>query len=444
MTHRLKDLLEASAEHVSGPDLAAGAWGAAQTVRRRRRLLGAAATAVAAAVVVAAMVLPDDRGGSDTLPASTPTSTRPTPSATGPQPWRSAQPVDVMGVNTTFGPTVEQVASLPRVDDRTAKVVGLPQSLNPSAREVRPLTLEQPALAASGDAGAPVTAVLLRHGSDGALFPLLHRPALSRPWQEVDALALRPVTDSGGNESDPIGDRAVSPDGRRVAFPQPGKVVVLDVVTAQVRTVPVDDPYLEDVGWLGDGSALVARSSGRQWRVDPATGGVTAYGDHAYAGRYEISVLGDDVTLGTQGDQGLTTQQRKLPGVLFEAGDTVSGRADRAAVGAFLSPAAQESSPTHEGYAPYQGILTVDARTPSQVALLLVPDSMDGGFSKGCCRPLRWLGDDRLLVQWSADLLVWDLAGQEFARVSVAPRTEGSTSETLPPGTLSSSYAVAP
>ncbi|CAN7403766.1 hypothetical protein [Knoellia sp. LjRoot47] len=447
MTHELKDLLEEAVQDVTAPDLGATAWDAAQGTRRRRRLVAAVATAAAAAVVVAAMVLPGATDGLDTLPGSgptttgpTPSATGPTPSATGPQPWRAA-PVDLLGVAAVFGPTAAEAASLPRVDAETALALGLPESLAPTTSQVRAWSKEQGALVAGGDATAPVTAVVLRRGDTGSVFPVVYRPTLERPWLEADTLPLVPVRDSGGNQSDPLRDRAIAPDGRQVAFAQPGKVVVLDVVTAQVRTIAVDDPFLEDVGWNGDGSVLVARSSGRQWRVDPTTQAVTLFGDPAYAGRHEVVVSGDETLLRTERSLALMDEGRRLPGIFAATwGETISGPGNRVAVGGSLSPATEATAPTVDGTVPYQGVLTVTADTLDDPAILLAPPSEEAGLGKGCCRALRWLDPDRLLLVWDRDLLVWDGRARTITRASVRP--VGAESEA--PGTLTGSFAVAP
>lgn len=445
MTTELKDLLERAAEHVSGPDLTVAAWGAAEATRRRRRLQVTAATAAlaaGAAVVFAVTVLPRGSDARGTRPASSASSSPEpsTPLATGAQPWRAA-PVDLMGVAAIFGPSAAQAASLPRVDARTAKTLGLPESLNASPAELRPWSRDQAGLVARGENAAPVTAVLLRRGASGSVFPVLYRPSLSRPWLVVDTVPLGQVTDIEGNESAPLGDRAISPDGRRVAFAQADKVVVLDVVTAQVRTIDVADPYLEDVGWMDDGSALVARSAGRQWRVDPATGAVTSYGDPAYAGRHEVVVSGGEVLLRSQQSLGLLDAGKKLPGIFAATwGETVSGPSGRVAVAGNLSVATEATAPTRGGTVPYQGVLTVTADTLEDPAILLAPPNEEDGLGKGCCRALRWLDDGKLLLVWEADLLVWDAQARTFARASVRP----AASDSQAAGTLTGSFAVAP
>ncbi|PRY63736.1 hypothetical protein BCF74_101135 [Knoellia remsis] len=436
MSPDLKALLDEAAAPIAERDFVTDAWEGARARRRRTRFVTAGVAAAAAAVVAAVVVIPRGVDDRRTLPATTPT-----PSASAP--WQ-AEPVDVLGVDAVFGPTPEQAAALPRVDARTAKTLGLPESLNPDARDIRPLSKDQQALAASGDNLAPVSAVLLRFGTDGAMYPVLYRPSLSRPWHEVDTVRLASVTSPEGSVTIALGERAISPDRRSVALVQPDRVIIIDAVTATSRTIEVPDAALRSVGWTDDGRYLVAGSETTQWRVDPSTGRVTRFDGSAYAGRYRLSFGGGGATLASHAADGAQTDSRPAPPIFSGAfGETWSSGRFFATAG-WLTEKAQLAAPTVGGTVPYQGVLVADAPLLDP-RMLLVPDNPpDTEFSKGCCRPLRWVADDRLVLLWGDEILVWDVGRNELSRVSVGPRGDVTADGSPVPGSLSPIFAVAP
>lgn len=386
-------------------------------------------------------VLPNDVGGDrDTLPASSPT-----PSVS--QPWK--KPVNVHGVAAAFGPTAEEAADLPEVDARTAKALGLPKDFNVPERDRRSLNQEQAALVASGENREPVSAVLLVNGPKGAAVPVLHRPALEHPWQTVD-LALADLQDESGNAWIPLSDGLIAPDGLQVAFLQPRRVVLLDVPSAQLRDIPIDEPYLHDVGWTLDGAAMiVSTESGKAWRVDGSSMAVTALPASPHAGASKVVSDSQGVSsLQSFDEQGRLGSTRALPRVVyggFGAAMTETTLPNpRIASGLFVN-GDMSGFPTYDGTMPYQGIFIGGVSEPSRDEMLLAPESATGNqFVKGCCRALRWVDSNRLLIQWGPDILLWNPQAQDLQRASKAPEPTGGSSDYPPEGSTTSSFAVAP
>jgi hypothetical protein len=396
---RLTGLLEESSADVTPPSFAATAWATARRVRRRRQVLAS----VAAFTAVIAVTVPlRDRGRDDITPAPPAPSVSPPAEATG---------VDVMPAD----PVQRALAPLPANFAVPADAPAL--SGHPVPRAVAVVQENDP------------------DSADRSMRPL-HVLDTAGQWIRIDVGALVRTHDGGGNEADPLRRTSLSPDGRRVAVPQPDALVVIDLPAAMARRIPV--PGLnEQVMWSGDATVFVGQGSAGVVRVDWATGAVTAEpaalsawngggSTVASADIAELIAAGDDrkVRVWRPGDP---TPVRDVPvdfGLVKPLGYAVSeweGPAVPDSAGRVAAAAWGDHAPTDGSPQSYGGVqmLTVVDTTTGMVERLL-----DLGMDrwKSCCRALDWIDGQTLLAQTEREgLITWNTRTGEITRVTAGP-----------------------
>ncbi|HET6667516.1 MAG TPA: hypothetical protein VFG98_09575, partial [Intrasporangium sp.] len=360
--HDLIALLQDISADVAEVDLGERSWRGAEVRRARSRRRAAGGVAAAAAVVVAgyAWLGPTGSDGGPPGPSQLGSSSSVTSSSTGA--WRAAAD----GTPYTEGPAVGAEDSLPWLD------VGLPREIGS----------ELPRKKLSDLGGLPtldhgvVSAVYLdaadgRNPQDARTFhPVV---VLSGGIQVVvDTVSLDPVTDAAGNAHTPLDARAV--DGLRLAFAQPGAVVVVDLRTASVVRIPIPDPHVEWASWtrtVGD-LHILARSADAVWLVDPDARTVTRRSGgkcEARAGHYALVADPGGATLEEIHDDvcGVTD----MPWPMIEPwGDTMG--ATSTDVG-WVASAAFLGDTTTKGLdvtMPYQGLVAMPVSGPSPMGLL--------------------------------------------------------------------------
>lgn len=423
-----RDALQDAAEPVAERDFVERARRRARNRRQRGRQVWLAVAAAAVVLVGVLAGLP--RGGTDIgLPRPSPSMSPPVADA----PWGGGE-FAVLGVRTQVGPTPQQMATLPRIDDLTRSQLALPEVLAFGPDTVIPT------LSDLGGNGAPVRAVLLRHTEQG-LRAVLVRPTLSNPYVLVDSIPLVHNVDEGGNTSEPLEVKAVADDRRHVMFLQPRKVLVLDAYTGDVQTFAVADAYLEQGGWAG--SSVIAWSDTLRWRITPATGTVERLGQLAYPGRHQVQVPVEGPTglrVLAFNEHGGSAGTRSGPPLLAAVwGATFTSDESTIATGGFLSVDAALAANTVHPDRLFQGVLTIDADRMTATRLLVAPQSE--GMSRGCCEVLGWAYTDQVLVRWNTtQLLVWQMSTGSLRRVAVLP----SRQEEPPAGSAAVSVAIAP
>lgn len=220
-------LLRESAAEVPAPQLAEAAWARAVRARRRRQNL-LAATVLAPTVAAVAVVVVTVRGGHGGTAVRPQTSPPPTISRA------PSLPVDRIPATLSARTGV----SLPR---NPGDLAGSPMLGSGSIR--RADALYEP----SGAKPEPVYVL-----SGGAFHRL--------------DVALQFTLDPAKNALSPLRPTSLSADGRLAAFPQPDKVVVVDLTTAQVTFVKVAG-FNEQVLWRTSRSLLVGQQ-GAVYAVD--------------------------------------------------------------------------------------------------------------------------------------------------------------------------------
>ncbi|MEV0901721.1 hypothetical protein [Actinoplanes sp. NPDC049802] len=370
-TNRLTELLEETSSGVPAPSLAATAWATARRVRRRRRLTAGVA-AFTAAVAVAVPL----GGDGDRRPAPPAVS----PSAVAVAPGVDAMPADpARGTLPPFPETLTIPADAPRL------------SRHPVDRAV---------------------AVLQRTESTGDLDDAPHVLGLDGRWTRIDVGDLGPTRDEDGNQAYALRSTSLSPDGRRVAVPQPQALVVIDLTTGKAHRIPVPG-YQEKVMWWGDGTVLVGANGPGVVRVDWRTGTVTP----EPAGISAWSSAGSrEVTSGALVELVASEEKRMARGwVLGDPSPAWEAPIDESAlpggyrISEWYGPAVPDGAgrvaAAAWGRRP-EMLTVVNARTGVVERIL----DLGHGRTKGCCAVLEWIGGDLLLAKTDREgLITWNV-----------------------------------
>ncbi len=389
-TDRLTELMEETAASVAPPSLAEASWIRAAAVRRRRRVAAVLTTVVA----VVAVTVPFSIGGGGE---------------------RHVIPV----------PPAESVA--PGVD-------GMPRSLVPRAIAPLPQSWRIPADAPVLSRHPVSRAVMVAQEHDweaegNPMLPL-HVLDVTGQWVRVDIGDLTRTHDVGGNEADPLRAASLSPDGRRVALPQPEAVVVIDLTTAKAHRIAV--PGLnEQVMWWGDDVVLVEGGGAGLTRVNWATGATSREPASISAWRSTGSRVAAGPIPELLGDEGrltLRTWELGTPGPLVEMPvDGVVppefrvtgwyGAGIPNGAGLTVSAAWGDSSSMMSGA---EMVVVVDTATGSVRRLLDM--GVIGRRVKMCCTPLYWIDQQTVLVQTDLEgLISWNVRTGEIHLVTAGP-----------------------
>jgi hypothetical protein len=286
---RIGPALEELVADLPEVDLAQAAWREADVRRlaRRRRALVAFVASVAVVVGLGALWVEAGEGDSRGMQQV---------------PAQSVPPDQPIRVPSRTVPTSPPAASqtTPWVDPAGWKVAGdgvwriglidvtryrdLPTFAGPLGRMAGAASTDLSRLPAN-ESASPASALYLERdpaNADGSEY----RPVVLAAGRRirVDAVTLKPL-----RERLPGGSRAISADGSALVFPQPSRVVIVDLVTRSVHRIVVPDPDLETAGWsVSDPGEVIARSPGRAWRVDLATRTVGPAGPQDVDSRFEV------------------------------------------------------------------------------------------------------------------------------------------------------------
>ncbi|RZU53983.1 hypothetical protein EV385_5919 [Krasilnikovia cinnamomea] len=394
--NRLAELLQETAAPIAAPSLAEAAWAQARRVRRRRYATVCASAAVAVLAVTAATVLP--LGGRD-LP-------NPPTTATTPAQRPVAHPMPGTLPRRAIAPLPANSTGMAPPDARKL-------SEHPLDRAV---AVVQPYGPEGSSAVQPVYAL----GTDGT-------------WVRVDVVDLVLASDAHGNHGIPLTGSALSPDRRRIALPQPGSLVVVDLTTAKAHRIAVPG-FNEQVLWWGNRTVLVGQGGPGAVAVDWAAGTATAtttglsVGDSAWPASEgaPVTELTEEAREGQRArlsvrqwppgraepvsdvpvdDTGLGPQH----GVLGWNGPAIGDGAER------VVRAGWGISGTYHGV---EMLAVVNTRTG------VVERMLDLGRDryKGCCRALDWIDRDTVLAQTDKEgVIAWDLRTGAVTQVVAGP-----------------------
>jgi hypothetical protein len=405
-------LLEHAAGELPQADMADAAWAGGFAIRRRRRR--STAIALAAVLVIGAVaVLAAGFGGGNANP--TPPTTPPSLPPSTPAGFISPQG-QIAGIDFWVAPPADSERYLDRVATPLGDSLRIPEW--PADLQVEPVS--------------EIAAVLLAPQSDGNYRPLL----LDKDghWAEaaVDLAKIR--------TGPPLSAGAVSPDGRFVAFPQPGELLLLDGATAGIRSVALPSQDLSAISWLPDGQRVLVSGSGAAYSVlagpgrfgEPNVTGLIGGDDpSALTAPYRLEGSVGRVSLMRYALSSGWIFQTRLPlpatswiGQAFTAGSRVARL--------FLAPKLPQVV-TAASLPQVVAAISTEPSLPSRLLVLgetpaatppptprpAVPDEVR---TPGCCSVLGWYDEHTLLVRAvgkrSGWIVAWDLQTAEVLRVT--------------------------
>lgn len=362
---------------------------------RRHRLLWAA---VLVTVVVAGAVAVATR------PAQKPAENPPAPLD-----WPAA---DVMPPRITTRPTpVDVLSAMP-----PSRPGLLPQQLATS-----------PAVPLSADPVHPAQALFQPYRFEPMVMTPVYVLGADGRVRELDTVDLDFVPDPGGNLSFPLRPTSLSPDGLAAAFPQRGRVVLVDLTTGQVQVHDVPT-YVEHVVWVpGPVGRPLLVGDERKMFVLTLTGDLASLrhaGDVPLTPRDVAAMSGTDLTIAELRDP---TQDQ--PAAVRTWWREPAGESERPIMttpdleimawsgrgwsrGPNVARSAFLRTPTGEGE---HAMAVVDHGSGEVVRWL----RFTGSRRKGCCQPLGWLDDATVLLATDLEGVVsWNLSTGELLRRS--------------------------
>ena len=403
MNQHLGDLLRDIADPIQEIEFAERTWAGAQARRLKYRRRAIALVAAAAALVIASGVylISSERGGR-ALPS------KPTGSAT-----TTAVGLLPDGTPYVVVPEADAIAQLPWRD------VGLPEVID--ATKTPKSWRTRVDLAGWDD---PDVAAFLAPDGTGGYTPILvtRRGGLTA----IDEVTVTPLVDGQGRAVSPLGARAFSVGGSKLAFAQPGKVIVVEGrgPDANVQEIPIPADDLESVGWVSTGDAervMIARSATRAWRIEQVPNRtaytVAAIDPAGYPGgyRFEHAPSGTGILRRfTQGDPGAGSPARNPMSAYWL--ETLSSGTGVATAGVL----AADQTTALPANVSDQAILAMNLGPRSLPALAVLAG--DRLRTDGCCQVLAWADPSTVLFLVASDdgpwLVAWDIESGRFSRAS--------------------------
>ncbi|GAA1621162.1 hypothetical protein GCM10009744_05160 [Kribbella alba] len=399
----VKTLLGQAADRLPEPDLADAAWAGGVDIRRRRRRSTVAALVLVVLIAVVAALVAGFGGGRAGI--SPPTTL---PSVLTGQIPPTGQ---IAGLDFWIAPPSGSEAYLDRVATPLGDSLRLPN--DPAALQDEPL--DQIAAVVLSDPPGPFEPLLL--GKNGR-------------WARAD-VQLTEI-----NTGPPLSAGAVSPNGRFVAFPQHGAVIVVDATNAGVQRFNVPAQDIRSVSWLPDSDRLLLGGPDVAYRILTGQGG---FGERsvteldpssdpdAVTAPYRLGGGVGQVQLLRYAMNGgwFLTAKPELPaeawvGQTFTGGNTaarllVSSRLPQVVTAAsrpqmVAAISAQPNRPSR---------LLVLGETPSATPPPTPgPAAPEIVREPGCCFVLGWFDDNTVLVQVQGWVISWELSTGKVRRVT--------------------------
>jgi hypothetical protein len=391
----VRPLLYQAADLLPEPDLADAAWATGVETRRRRRrsvLIGLLAVLLIAAVAAIGAGVNSSRKAELVPPPTTPT-----------LPAGYVPPAgQIAGIDYWVAPPAGSERFLDRIYTPLGDRLRLPDDPQPLSE--RPI--ENLAAVLLEERGGRYDALLL--GADSI-------------WARAD-LNLLPI-----RTGSPLSSGAISPDGRFVAFPQPGELVTVDVTTAEVFRFTLPSQDVSSVSWLSNPERILVSGPGVAYRVVVGEGGdgekpVTAIpaatNPASITSPYRIdsgAVLRYMVNGEYSVDSELQLPAQSWVGQTFST-DTMAARL-------FIANDLQQVRTKSSQPQVVAAISTLRA-LPSALLVLGETDrttpAMDPQYLRepGCCAVLGWYDDSKPLIQVRGWVLAWDVRTGKVQRVT--------------------------
>ena len=238
-------------------------------------------------------------------------------------------------------------------------------------------------------------AILIRRLPDGTGRAVLNVPRGSPDYVDVPAIVIPPARPGFAA----VGPRSISRDRHRIVLPSANGVVVVNVLTAEMRAFPADLSQAESVGFSSDESSIVLSSLGNPQRIVLATGDVQTMAPPGDAGRFRLVVDAAPNLLGFDGRGGAVAQYAVGAPINGFGSPTVTSQSGWSAAATVFNAAIM---PAHAG----RGILAVTVDVSPSATALVLAQADDRGDATPCCSALAWAPSDRALCL-SASPTVW-------------------------------------
>ena len=391
----IQPLLYQAADRLPEPDLADTAWAAGLAARRRQRrnvLIGLLAALVIAAAAAVGAGVSGSRNAELVPPPTTPT-----------HPPGYVPPAgQIAGIDYWVAPPAGSERFLDRIYTPLGDRLGLPDDPHPLTE--RPI--EHLAAVVLEERGGRYDALLL--GADST-------------WARAD-LQLAPISNGS-----PLSSGAVSPDGRSAAFPQPGELVTLDAVTAEVAHYRLPAQDIRSVAWTPDAQHVLVSGPSIAYRVlvregdygeEPVVALPPSRNPASITAPYRIE--SDAVFRYLVSGRWTVDSELELP-VRTWVGQTFSTYTMTARL--FVSNDLQQV-PTKSSQPQVVAAISTLRALPSYLLVLGEADrstpAMDPQLLRepGCCAVLGWYDDYKPLIQVRGWLLAWDVRTGKVQRVT--------------------------
>jgi hypothetical protein len=393
-------LLFQAADELPEPDLADAAWAAGLRVRRRRRraVLVSVVLVLVALLVVSITIEVGSNGNADITPPQRLHNT--------PRDYL-APSGQIAGIDFWVAPPPGSERFLDRLETPLGDRLELPRKVHPLAKH----KLDS------------VAAVVLVKNGDVYEPLLLGRDS---SWSEAD-VHLDPI-----DGRSPLSSGAVSPDGKVVAFPQPGKLIVVNASTAEISQYQLPAGDFRSVSWLEDAQRILVSGPGVAYRVLVGEGGdgepplVRIEGSddpEAITAPFRIAtgyLMRYLVTGQWSEETPLTLPVRSWVGETFASG---SGVARLFVAEKLPQVPTMRSQP--------QGVVALSTLSMRPSRLLILGEPFAGSAQTpvgagdpsyvrepGCCAVLGWYDQQNVLVQVRGWVLAWDLDSGQVRRVT--------------------------
>ncbi|MEV8378248.1 hypothetical protein AB0P21_36260 [Kribbella sp. NPDC056861] len=393
-------LLERASYGLPEPELADVAWaGGVAHRRRQRRSIIAGLLAFLLVVLIGVLVMTLGGGKS----AFTPPDERPS------LPGSIPPAGQISGIDFWNAPAGGSERFLDRVSTPLGDLLRVPEK----ADDLRARPIDN------------VAAVILAV-AEGSFQPLFL--SSDSRWARASR-ALQPIA-----TGQPLSAGSIAPNGKLVAFPQPGAVYVIDASTSNGRLIALPAKDIRSVSWLANSTRLLVSGPGAAYRLDvdlessqpPEIDGVAASNNADDATTpYRLDGVAGQVALRQYaGNNGWAEVSNPRLPVDAWVGQTFDGGA---AVGRMFVASKLPQVPTAESrpqvlaaISPLQPLddrLLVFGETPAAVPNpgRMTPDRIR---EPGCCALLGWYDSQTALVQVTDWLLAWNVKSGQVRRVT--------------------------
>ncbi|HEY4570956.1 MAG TPA: hypothetical protein VIH10_15895 [Kribbella sp.] len=398
----VQPLLFRAADRLPEPDLADAAWaeGVAVRQRRRRTVLIGLVTVVAMAIIAAVLVEVGSDGNADITPPNNLPTNRPEyipPSG------------QIAGIDFWVAPPPGSERFLDRLETPLGDRLQLPGRVKPLSEH----KLDRIAAVVLAKNGASYEPFLLGSNASWSLAKVRLVP--------VDGVA-------------PLSSGAISPDGRVVAFLQPGKLVTVDASTAEITDYDLPGGDLRSVSWLTDGQRILVSGLGVTYRVLVGEGGYNEPPVVRIEGSEDPDAATAPFRIETRAvlrylaaGQWTEDSPLALP-VQAWVGQTFSSASDGGTARLFVAQTLPQV-PTRVSRAQVVAAISTLRTLPSRLLVLgepldSPPQGSDGAADHpfvrepGCCAVLGWYDEGNVLVRVHGWIVAWNLDTGRIRRVT--------------------------